>query len=50
MVYEARKQSMAWMENGLLKTYALSIEDKLAAGAFGRDGNYGCDGPFNLFC
>ena len=28
-------------ENGLLKTYALSIEDKMAAGAFGRARNYG---------
>ena len=29
--------------NGLLKTYALSMEDKMAAGAFGRARNCGCD-------
>ena len=34
--------------NGLLKTYALSMEDKMAAGAFGRARNYGLDGPFNI--
>ena len=27
--------------NGLLKTYAMSMEDKMAAGAFGRARNYG---------
>ena len=27
--------------NGLLKTYALSMENKMAAGAFGRARNYG---------
>ena len=32
---------------GLLKTYALSMEDKMAAGAFRRARNYGSDGPFN---
>ena len=44
MAYEARKQAMVWMENGLqisLKRYALSMEDKMAAGAFGRAMNYG---------
>ena len=32
MVYEVRKQSMAWMENGLqisFKRFALSMEDKM---------------------
>ena len=33
------------MEHGLLKTYALSMEDKMAAGAFGRARNYGLDRP-----
>ena len=35
---------MASMEHGLqisLKSYALSMEDKMAAGAFGRARNYG---------
>ena len=44
MVSEARKQSMAWMEQGAqisLKRYAFSMEDKMAAGAFGRATNYG---------
>ena len=48
MVFEPRKQSMAWMEHGLqisLKRYALSVEDKMAAGAFGRARNYGRGGP-----
>ena len=27
--------------NGLLKTYVLLMEDKMAAGAFGRARNYG---------
>ena len=38
---------MAWMEHGLqisLKRYVLSMEDKMAAGAFGCARNYGCDG------
>ena len=30
---------------GLLKTYALPMEDKMAAGAFRRARNYGCDVP-----
>ena len=33
--------------NGLLKTYALSMEDKLAAGGFGHARNYGWESPFN---
>ena len=40
MVSGARKQSMARME-----AYVLSMEDKMAAGAFGRARNYGWDGP-----
>ena len=48
MVYEAREQSMAWMENRVLKTYNLSMEDKMAAGAFWRARNYGQDGPLFL--
>ena len=39
---------MAWMEHGLqisLKRYALSMEDKMAAGALGRATNYGRGGP-----
>ena len=38
MLYEAKKQSMA---KGSLKKYALAMEDKMAAGAFGRAMNYG---------
>ena len=41
MVSEARKQTLAWMETD----YAFSMEDKMAAGAFGRVRNYGWDGP-----
>ena len=44
MNFKTRKQSIAWMEHGLqisLKTYALSMEDKMAAGAFGRAANCG---------
>ena len=40
------------MEHGLqtsLKTYALLMEDKMAARAFGLATNYGQDGTFNLF-
>ena len=47
MVYEARKQAVAWMEHGLqmsLKRYALSMVNKMAAGAFGRAMNYGLGG------
>ena len=40
MVSEARKQSMAWMEMDLLKTYVFSMEEKMAAGAFGCTRNY----------
>ena len=39
MVSEPRKQSMAWMETDYSKAtmymYAFSMEDKMAAGAFG---------------
>ena len=38
---------MAWMEHGLLKTYALSMEDKMAARAFGHARDYGRDSLFN---
>ena len=44
MVFETTKQSIARMERGLqisLKRYALSMEDKMAAGAFGLATNYG---------
>ena len=34
--------------NGLLKTHALLIEDKMAVGAFGRARTYGRDCPFIL--
>ena len=34
--------------NGLLKTYAHSMEDKMAAGTFGRARNYGWDSPYCL--
>ena len=52
MVIEATTQSMTRMEHGLqtsLKTYALLMGDKMAAGAFGLATNYGQDGTFNLF-
>ena len=39
MVYDARKQSMAWMETDFSKH--THLKDKMAAGAFGRAGNYG---------
>ena len=35
--------------NRLLKTYVLSMEDKMAAGAFGLARNYGRGGPFDEF-
>ena len=38
---------MAWMEHGLQTSptrYVVSMEEKMAAGAFGRATNYGCDG------
>ena len=41
MVSEPRKQSMAWMETDCSKHYALSMEDKITAGAFGHAENYG---------
>ena len=47
MVFETREQSMAWMERGLqisLKRYALSMEDTMAAEAFGCDRNSRWDG------
>ena len=47
MVSEARKQTDGLDGNGLLKIYALSMEDEMAAGAFGRARNDGWDGPFN---
>ena len=43
MIFNTREQSTAWMEHGLqipLKRYALSMEDKMAAGTFGRATNY----------
>ena len=43
MHFDRRKQSMTWLKDGLqmsLKRYALSMEDKLAAGAFERATNY----------
>ena len=43
MVYDMRKQSMAGMEMDYSKdtVYALSMEDKIMAGAFGCLRNYG---------
>ena len=41
MVYEVRKLLMAWMESYYSEAYALSMEDKMAARAFGRARNYG---------
>ena len=41
MVSEARKRSMAGMETDYSFIYALMMEDKMAAGAFGRARNYG---------
>ena len=44
MIFEAIKQSMAWMERGLqisLKRHALLVKIKMAAGAFGHAMNYG---------
>ena len=51
MDFDTRKQSMAWIKHGLqmsLKRYALSMEDKLEAGPFGRATNYEWDGKFVL--
>ena len=55
MIFEPRKQAMALLSTDYteyhLRRYALSIEDKMAAGDFGRATNYGRDGLFNLsFC
>ena len=47
MVSEARKQSIAWMGDGLLKAYVFSMEGKMAAGAFGRARNYGWEAPLS---
>ena len=41
MVDETRKESIAMDGNRLLKAFALSIEDKMAAEAFGHARNYG---------
>ena len=42
MVYEVRKQLVAWIGNGLLKACAFLMEDKMAAGAAcGCARNYG---------
>ena len=40
MVFETRRQSMARMEHGL-QNITRKMEDKMAAGAFGRATNYG---------
>ena len=45
MVSETRKQSMARMKTDYSKQ-AFSMEDKMAAGAFGHARNYGWDDPF----
>ena len=49
MVSEGEKTIDGLDGNGLLKTYALSMEDKMAAGAVGRARNYGCEGPIKYF-
>ena len=44
MVYEPRKQSMAWIETDYKyhsKDMHFSMEDKMVAGAFGHARNYG---------
>ena len=44
MVFETRKQAMAWMEHGLqmpLKRYSLSMGDKMAVGLLGGAASYG---------
>ena len=41
MAYEAQKTIDGLAGNGLLKTYTLSMEDKMAADAFGHAKNYG---------
>ena len=40
---------MAWMETDILKTYALSMDDEMAAGAFECARNYGGEGSFLRF-
>ena len=41
---------MAWMETDYSKYthFAFSMEEKMAAGAFGRTRNYGWEGPFKV--
>ena len=39
--FQSRKNIDGLHGNGLLKTYALLMEDKMAAGAFERARNYG---------
>ena len=44
MVFETRKQWKAWMQHGLqisLNRHVLPMEEKMAAGAFGRATNCG---------
>ena len=45
MVYEARKQSMTWMETDYSKYTHFQWKISMAAGAFGRAKNYGWDSP-----
>ena len=43
MGFEIRRQLMAWLEHGLQmspKRYALLMEDRMAAGAFGHTMNF----------
>ena len=49
MIYDSRKQSMASMETDYSK-HTLSMEDKMAAGAFGRARNYGWAGHKKKKC
>ena len=39
MVYEPRKQLMAWIETDYSKQHELLMEDKMATGVFGRARN-----------
>ena len=45
----ANKQTMCWMETDYSKHYALSMEDKMAAGACGRSKNY-VRRPLKIVC
>ena len=45
---EKINQWLGWKQN--LKTFALLLEDKMTAGAFGCARNYGRDGPFKSLC